>query len=305
VRRRWLLELVLLAALWGASFFFMRVAAPEFGPVPLIGVRVAVAAAVLAPVFLSARVRGSEGGFRLLRGGASHVVVLGVVNSALPFCLFAFATLSVTSGMAAILNATAPFFTAFVARVWLRERLSPPRVAGLVIGFAGVVVLVWKVASFRSGGAGWAVAAGLGGSFCYGVAANYVKRHASATHPLALAAGSQVAAAALLLPATLWSLSRAAAPPSARAWVMAVALGVLCTAVAYVLYFRLIAAAGPTGAITVTFLIPVFAMVWGFVFLGEGVTPRMIAGMVLVLAGTGLTTGLIRFPRASPLPVTG
>ena len=294
-------ELVLLAALWGASFLFMRVAAPEFGPVPLVGVRVAVAALCLAPmVWIAPKTptAAPPAGARWRRY-VWPAAVLGVTNSALPFCLFAYATLSVTGGFAAVLNATAPFFAAFVARAWLGERLSAARAAGLVVGFAGVVVLVWKSVSFKAGGSGWAVSAGLAASLLYGYSANYTKRRGGGLDPLPLAAGSQVAAALLLLGPAAWLLSTAPTPPTGRAWLAAAALGVLCTALAYVLYFRLLAAAGPTKAIAVTFLVPLFAMAWGFLFLGEGATPRMLAGMAMVLAGTGLTTGIIGGPRAA------
>ena len=297
-------ELVLLAALWGASFLFMRVAAPEFGPVPLLGVRVAVAAACLAPVVWLVRGRRdadapvpAPGGWRRYAWPAA---VLGATNSALPFCLFAYATLSVTGGFAAILNATAPFFAAFVARVWFGERLTAPRAAGLVVGFAGVVVLVWNTVSFKAGGSGWAVAAGLAASLLYGFAANYTKRRAGTLDPLALAAASQVAAALLLLAPAAWLAPVTPVTPSGKAWGMAVALGVLCTALAYVLYFRLLASAGPTRAIAVTFLIPLFAIGWGYLFLNETATPRMLIGMAMVLTGTGLTTGVIGRRAAAP-----
>ena len=299
-------ELVLLAALWGASFLFMRVAAPQFGPVPLIGVRVAVAAACLAPV-LPLLLRGRADLHQTaagLRTYAVPAVVMGVLNSVIPFCLVASATLSVTAGFAALLNATAPFFAAIVARLWSGERMAPARAAGLVVGFGGVVVLTWGNASFKPGGSGWAVLAGLVASACYGVAANYTKHRAAALNPLALAAASQVAAALVLMPPTLWWLARAGAVPSANAWAMAVALGVLCTAVAYVLYFRLLASVGPTRAIAVTFLIPLFATGWGLVFLHEAVTPRMVVGMALVLTGTALTTGVLG-RRRTPAVQTG
>jgi len=292
VGTRDVVELVVLAALWGASFLFMRVAAPEFGPVALMALRVAIAAAFLVPA-LALR-RGISG----LRGRLVHVLVLGVVNSALPFCLLAYATLSVTAGLASILNATSPLWGGLVAHVWLKDRLTRGRALGLVVGFAGVAFLVWGRASFRPGGAGLAVVAAMAATLSYGVAASYAKRFLAGADPLAVAAGSQVGATLVLLPpaVALWP----AGPVSAPAWEAVVALGVACTAVAYVLYFRLIASVGPARAIAVTFLIPAFAMVWGALFLGEAIALRMLAGAGIVLAGTALATGIVKLPARPP-----
>ena len=282
------IELGVLAAVWGASFLFMRVAAPQFGPVALIALRVGIAAALLVPAL------ALRGGLSGLRGRLLHVAVLGAINSALPFCLLAYATLSVTAGLASILNATSPLWGGLVAHVWLKDRLDRGRLLGLVVGFGGVAFLVWGKASFRPGGVGLAVAAAMAATLSYGIAASYAKRFLGGADPLAVAAGSQLGATLLLLPpaAALWP----AGAVSSRAWEAVAALGVVCTAVAYVLYFRLIASVGPARAIAVTFLIPAFAMVWGAVFLGEPVTLRMLVGAGIVLAGTALATGLAKLP---------
>lgn len=295
MRGRDVLELLVLAAIWGASFLFMRVAAPELGPVPLIALRVGLAALCLLPF---AAVRGGAS----LRGRYGAVAVIGIVNSALPFCLLAYALLSLPAGLASILNATSPLWGALVAHLWLGERLTAARVAGLALGLAGVVVLVSGGASLRGGGGGVAVAAALAATLSYGVAASYTKRRATGIDPTAIAAGSQLAAALLLAPPAflLWPSS----PVSARAWNAALALGVLCTAVAYVLYFRLIARLGPARAIAVTFLVPPFALLWGGVFLGERLTLRTVAGAGVVLAGTALATGLVKPPRRAARAAT-
>lgn len=294
MRPRDLVELLVLAALWGASFLFMRVAAPELGPVPLMALRVGIAAALLAPLL------ALRGGAGALRGRVLHVVVLGAINSALPFSLLAYATLSVTAGLASILNATSPLWGGLVAHVWLRDRLDRSRALGLAVGFGGVVFLVWGRASFQSGGIGLAVVAALAATASYGVAASYAKRFLRGVDPLAVAAGSQVAATLVLLPGAIafWPET----PPSAVAWGSVVALGVACTAVAYVLYFRLIASVGPARAIAVTFLIPIFAVAWGALLLGEAVTPRVVAGAAIVLVGTALATGLLRPVAAATHP---
>jgi drug/metabolite transporter (DMT)-like permease len=293
MRPRDLAELFLLAAIWGASFLFMRVAAPALGPVPLMFLRVGIAAVCLAPL---AATRA-----RALRGRLWATALLGALNSALPFCLLAYATLHFTAGLAAILNATSPLWGALVAHVWLGDRLTRARVAGLALGFAGVVFLMWGRASFHAGGGGLAVAAAMGATLSYGVAASYAKRRFSGVDPLAVAAGTQVGASLLLaLPAVLlWP----AHPVPARIGWAVLTLGVVCTAFAYVLYFRLIASLGPARAIAVTFLIPPFAVLWGAAFLGEPLTARTVAGACIVLAGTALVTGLVKLP-ARPLSAT-
>lgn len=281
------IELLILAAVWGASFLFMRVAVPELGPIALIWLRVGIAAACLLPVAL---LRGRDA----LRGRRFPVAVVGAINSAIPFCLLAYATLSITAGLASILNATSPLWGALVAHYWLRDRLTRSRAIGLALGFAGVVFLVWGRASFRAGGAGLAVVAALAATLSYGVAASYTKRKLTGVDPLALAAGSQLAAALLLAPAAvaLWP----GHPVSHRAWGAVLGLGVACTAFAYVLYFRLIAHVGPARAIAVTFLIPPFALAWGGFFLGEPLTARTVAAACVILAGTALATGLVKLP---------
>lgn len=296
MRARDVLELVVLAGVWGASFLFMRVAAPELGPVALIWLRVGIAAVCLLPV-AALRSRGS------LRGRLLPIAVVGVINSAVPFCLLAYATLSVTAGLASILNATSPLWGALVAHAWLKDRLTRSRALGLAVGFGGVVFLVWGRASFRSGGAGLAVVAALAAAVSYGIAASYTKRKLAGVDPLALAAGSQLAAAIVLAPAAvlLWP-AHAVAP---RAWGAVLGLGVACTAFAYVLYFRLIAHVGPARAIAVTFLVPPFALAWGGLFLGEPLTGRTMAAACVILAGTALTTGLVKLPARAAAPPIG
>lgn len=287
MKTRDLFDLVLLGMLWGASFLFMRVAVPEFGPVPLIEIRVAVGAAFLLTVL------AWRGGLKGLLGKAVPLTVVGAINSALPFSLFAFATLSLTAGFAAVLNATAPLFGALVAYLWLRETMTSARVLGLGVGFVGVLVLVWGKISFKDDGSGWALLAGLAASLAYGIAANYTRRQLSGVDPVVTATGSQIAAAAMLLP--LAALYWPAVMPSALSWFSVIALGIACTGIAYILYFRLIAQVGPATAITVTYLVPVFGMIWGLLFLHEAITPTMIAGFAVILLGTTLATGTLAF----------
>ena len=287
-------ELLALAALWGASFLFTRMSAAAFGPFALVAVRVTGAALFLLPLLL---LRGQVGE---LRRHWRAIFVVGITNSALPFVLFSYAALSFTAGLSAIFNAAAPLFGALIAWLWLKDRLTPMRVLGLVIGFAGVLWLAWDKARFNPGGSGWAVLACVAATLLYGLSASLAKRHLGGVAPLAVAAGSQLSAAlALAIPAALWWPTTA---PSSAAWLTAALLAVLCTGVAYVMYFRLIAHVGPANAIAVTFLVPAFAVLWGWLILGERLNGSMLFGCAVILLGTSLATGLVKWPSARRAP---
>jgi drug/metabolite transporter (DMT)-like permease len=292
-------ELALLGALWGASFLFMRLGAVEFGPVALVFVRVAGAALLLLPLLLG------QGQGAALRRHWRPIAVVGLVNSALPFLLYMVAALVLGAGLMAVFNATAPIWGALIAALWLGERLGPGRALGLAIGVAGVVTLVWGKADLRPGVHGISPALGmaacLGATLLYGLAANYSRKRLAGVPPLAVAAGSQLAAALLLVLPAWWAWPPA--PLSATAWGAAAALAVACTGLAYVLYFRLIANVGAANAISVTFLVPGFAMLWGWLLLGEQPTPAMLLGCAVILLGTALSTGMLKLPprpRAVP-----
>ncbi|PFH08472.1 threonine/homoserine efflux transporter RhtA [Collimonas sp. PA-H2] len=278
-----LIELCLLAAIWGASFLFLRIAAPEFGPLALIALRVGIAALVLTPVLRSAPAR------RQLRAKAWPLLVVGISNSAIPFGLFAYSTLYVNAGLDAILNATTPIWTALIAAAWFQAGLGRRQIAGLLLGLAGVVLLVWDTLGAGIAGVPLAIAAALLATVCYGFAVNYSKRHLAGIQPLVVAFGSQFFAAIVLLPVALPFWPRQAI--AASTWMCVAALGVVCTGLAYILYFRLIERVGAAYAASVTFLIPVFGLIWGALFLGEKVTPSMLAGCAVVLLGTALASG--------------
>lgn len=283
------IDLVLLAALWGASFLFMRVAAPAFGPAALVEVRVLTGALFLLPLL------ALRGGASMLRAHAGRLALVGLLNTAAPFALITYAMLTLSAGFAAILNATVPMWTALIAALWLRERSAPLQWLGLAIGAAGVIVLVGDKVDLRPGGSQWhntlAIGAALLGMAFYGLSANVAKRLMAGVPALVTATGSQIAAALLLAPAAL--LLWPAQPPAPREWLAAVVLGVACTGIAYILYFRLIDRVGAMRAANVTFLIPIFATVWGMLFLGEALTARMVAGGAVVLAGTALALGVL------------
>ena len=285
-------EFVALGAIWGASFLFMRLGGAEFGVMATAGVRVSVGAAVLIPVLWF------SGHWDALRKNAAPILFIGTLNSGLPFVLFAYAVSSISTGLSAILNATVPLFGALIAWWWLKDRPSNMRILGLVIGFAGVVALAADKASFKAGGTGWAVLACLLATLCYGYSANFAKKRLSGIPPLATATGSQVGATLGLALPTAWYWP--AQNPGLTSWLALLVLGVVCTGVAYILYFRLIDGLGPARAVTVTFLVPVFAVLYGTLLLGEQLTVWMLLCGAVVVFGTALATGVLTLSRSAP-----
>jgi drug/metabolite transporter (DMT)-like permease len=292
-----IIDFVALAAIWGASFLFMRLAVGDFGVVGTAAARVTVASVFLLPLMLA------KGHGAVFRRHWWKVCLVGVLNSALPFMLFAFALLSITTGLSAILNATVPLFGALVAWWWLKDRPTGSRVLGLLIGFTGVAALAWDKASLRPDAAtgiapAWAVLACLGATVCYAIAASATKRYLTGLPPLMTATGSQLGAALFLVLPALWL--RPAHLPSTQSWLAVLVLGVLCTGIAYILYFRLIEQTGPSRALAVTFALPVFAILYGALFLGEQVTAWMLMWGAVVVLGTALSTGLLKVPALRP-----
>ncbi len=288
-----LVELVLLAALWGGSFLLMRLGAHDFGPPALVFVRVAGAALLLLPLL------ALRGQLPALRQHWRPIAVVGLLNSALPFVLFVAAAWVLTAGLMSVFNATAPIWGALFAWWWLGDKLTRSRLLGLAIGVVGVVGLSWGKADLKAGdqliSPAVGIAACVAATICYGLSATYSRKNLAGIPPLAVAAGSQAAAALLLaLPAWWWW---PATNPGHTAWGAAIVLAVACTGVAYVLYFRLIAHVGPTKALAVTFLIPAFAIFWGWTVLGERPTLGTLLGCVVILLGTALATGALAWPK--------
>lgn len=287
-----LIDMLALAAIWGASFLFMRLGAGEFGAVPLTALRVGGAALFLLPLVWM-RAQGAA-----LRAHWRPIVIVGVINSALPYALFAFAALAIDAGLSSILNATAPLWGVLIGWLWLKDPLTPARLLGVFLGFAGVVMLAWDKASFKPGAHGVSAAIAIGAcllaTLSYGMAAHYTKRRLNGVPPLAVAAGSQWAAALVLAAPAAWLWP--SVMPSAAAWWSLAGLSLVCTGIGLVLYFRLIAHLGAARAITVTFLIPLFGLLWGALFLSEAVTLWMVAGCAVILLGIGLVTGLLKMP---------
>ena len=272
----------------------MRISAVEFGALPTAAVRVTIAALFLFPLVCM------RGLLPELRTHWRKVFFVGLLNSGIPFACFAFALLSITTGLSSILNATVPMFGALVAWLWLKDKPNGSRVLGLLIGFAGVAMLAWRAtgpgagfkATAESATPGLAVLACLAACICYGISASYTKRYLTGMPPLVTAAGSQMGASlGLALPA-IWFWP--AQMPGAHAWLALLAVGVLCTGVAYIIFFRLIENAGPPRALTVTFLVPVFAVLYGVLLLGEHVTLWMLLCAAVIVCGTALSTGMLR-----------
>ena len=271
----------------------MRFGALEFGALPTAGIRVAIAAAFLLPILLW-RGQGAD-----LARHWKKIFLVGLLNSGIPFACYAFALLSITTGLSSILNATVPLFGAIVAWVWLKDRPNGLRILGLLVGFAGVAMLAWDKASFKpdaSGMAtGWAVLACLLATLCYGISASFTKRHLTGLPALVTATGSQLGATVGLALPTVWFWPQHM--PGATAWWSLLWVGVLCTGVAYILYFRLIENIGPARSLTVTFVVPVFAVMYGVLFLGEAVSSWMVFCGVIIMCGTALSSGLLKLRR--------
>ena len=287
-----LIQLLTLAAIWGGSFLFMRIGVPVFGPAFLITLRVFIAAVILGLAGLWLRKRLD------FARHWQHFLIIGFLNSALPSLLFAYAAQSLSASLLSILNATSALWGAIISAVWLRVPITRPIALGLCCGLFGVVLLVGNGVAL-SGGAAWLpIAAGLIAPFCYAVASTYTKAFPSATTPFANTQGSMWMAGLVCLPVLFFVPIRQT--PQVGDWAALVALGVFCTGVAYLMYFRLIQDVGPTKALSVTFLIPVFGVLWGALFLDEAIGWDKLSGGMLVLVGISLTTGIVRFrPRRS------
>jgi drug/metabolite transporter (DMT)-like permease len=289
-----IVRLFLLAAIWGASFLFMRIAVPSLGPVLLVEIRVVLAALLLAAIAVHGR--------RTLAAGMHWrvYVFVGIFNTALPFLLFAWAAQALSASLLSIINAAAPIFGAVVGAIWLRQRPSAGVLAGLALGIAGVALLVGFDPSAAAPGSLLSVLAATAAPLCYGIASTYLKARAPDIKPFEVAHGSMWGATLVLAP--LAPLFPAHALPGPGIAGAVLALGIVCTGIAYMLYFRLVQDAGPVRALTVTFLIPVFGVLWGHLILAEPIGPQTFAGAAIVIVGTALATG---FSPRSLLPARG
>lgn len=282
--------LLLLSVIWGGSFLCMRIAAPVLGPVLLIELRVLIAGLVLLPYLL---LRREPLG---LRKYWWRFLLIGIINSAIPFTLIATSELHLTAGLAAILNATSPLFGAVIAALWLKETLTMRKIIGLLAGLLGVgIVMGWSPLPF-SPAILWSVVASLMAAVCYGIGSVYSKVSVRGVSPIVMSTCSMFGASLFLGPFT--AIAPALQTPNWQVIVAVAILAVLCTAVAYLLYYGLIERVGPTKTLTVTFLSPVFGILWGVLLLGETLNWSTLVGFGIILIGTGFVTGVrLRRPQ--------
>lgn len=286
-----LIELPLLAAIWGASFIFMKIGGPDFGPFLFMAMRTLVASLFLLPLVYLKKQQSA------LIGYSQKIFIVGLLNTAIPFVLFGWATLSLSAGNTAVLNGTTPMFGAIIAYFWLKNKLSLSAIIGICIGFLGVYFLMFDKITTNTGNVILPTLAVMLAAFCYGLSANYTKKYLQGISPLALAAGSQISATIVLLPISMFFLPSAL--PSNSSIMAVIALGIMCTGIAYIMFFRLIAAIGPAKTISVTYLIPIFGIIWGVIFLDESVTFWTFVGGGLIFTGVALTTGVLNKRKLS------
>ena len=277
-----LLLLFAIATLWSGSFLFTRTAAPAFGPIPLSAARSAIAALVLLPLVLVGARR------REFIANLPKLILIGGISTAIPFSLITVSTQYTSAGFASILNALTPLFSALLAWLWLKERLSIPALVGIALGFVGVVVMMFDRETIETSLPLLPILAGLGAAFFYGLTGNFTRRHLRGVSAFTVAAGSQFFAAVFLAIPAYFSWPEQTL--TSQDWLLASVLGVFCTGLALLLFFHLLSQVGVARAVVATYLVPVFAMLWGRLILDEAVTIQMVSGAALILTGIGLTT---------------
>jgi drug/metabolite transporter (DMT)-like permease len=274
--------LICLAAIWGASFLFIRMAVGDFGAIPLTATRSAIAALTLTPLMLW------SGKGHLFLKYWTHLLVLSLISTALPFVFLSISTQYTSAGFASILNALTPIFSAIIAWLWLKEYLSMPAMIGIASSFAGVLVMVLDKDTIDASFALLPILAGLAATFMYGLTGNYSRKLLPGLSPLVVSAGCQIFSALCLAPFAY--LQWPSEPIPARGWILASVLGIVCTGAAFIIYFHLLEKIGVARTVVVTYLSPVFAMVWGYLFLEEVITLKMFIGAICIMIGIGLTT---------------
>ena len=223
------------------------------------------------------------------------ILLVSLLNMAIPFCFFAYSALNMGAGLLSIMNATVPIFTAMVGFLYFRQRLSQLGFAGLVVGLLGVAILMSESRAESGITSDLAIPAALFASILYGIAINLAAHKLQGVSGITITTGSLFFSSTILLPLAI--RSRPEVIPEGVIWLSVLSLGIVCTGVGYVLFYRLIAEIGSQRAITTTYLIPLFSIFWGSLFLGETLTVAMFLGGVTVLLGVALTTG-----RSSQIP---
>lgn len=284
MNRRHALTLLFLGMLWGGSFLFLRIAAPVLGAIWTIEFRVLIAGLAFLPILFYKKQIG------VMLTHYKGLLIVGALNAALPFSLLAFAAIELTAGITSILNATVPIFSALFAYVVLKTRLGWSRTFGILLGFIGVsVLMLWRQQGDLPPASLVSIGAGLLAAISYVLAANYTKYRLADMPPLVFVTGSQLSAAILLLPLLPFSIPQQI--PNTEVTLSVIALALFSTSLAFALYFELLKEIGPTQTLTVTYLIPVFAIIWGSWFLDETLTVSMLIGCAMIIVGTALANG--------------
>lgn len=278
-------NLFLLAAIWGSSFLFMHLAVSDFGTWPLMLIRTGAAAAALWCVI------AWQKKWHTLRPFWRSIAIVGVINAAIPFTLYAYATQHLPTGTIVVINAMTPLFGALLSRLLLKEALSLSRLVGLCIGVIGIVLLVYESLFFAEKSQSLAVLASVAATLSYGVAATFSTKYLRHADPIAVATGSLSSATLCVLPFALWYWPTT--PISLDSWASALSLALLCTAIAYIIFYQLVASVGGARSVTVTFLVPPFGIIWGVLLLGESFGLNELISTSLVLLGTLLATGFL------------
>ena len=285
---KYLLLLILLAAIWGASFLFARISAPEFGPIAFTSIRIGIAALALLPILFM------KNHWSLLKENLALITFIAMLNSALPFMLLAYTTLYLSAGVTSVLNSLVPIFSAVIAHYYLQDYLSRKQTIGLAIGITGVLILMSDKLALGNNTILPLGAAFLSG-LSYAISANITKKKLSHVPPRVLAASSMFTAGILLIPFGI--LNWPEQMPGVHAWMAVVAVAILSTAFAYLIFFWLIKEIGPTRTVSVTLIIPIFGIIWGALFLSESITLNIILGTVVILVGAYLSLALNLFSR--------
>ncbi len=269
----WIL-ITILGAVWGSAFMFIKIATPELGPIALVNIRLAVAGLIFLPFLLQKKY------LRHFKSNLKNILILSIINTALPFSLFAYASLESSSNMLSILNGTTAIMAVVISTMWLKVKLNLFQILGVFIGLFGIIVLANPDNVYISTKA---TIFCLSAAFCYALSANYIQKFAYKTNTIVLIGWSLVIASVLLLPLTIFNLP--SKTPSSNAIFSILWLGVVSTGVAFLGYVRLIEKVGAVKTATVAYFIPVFGVIWGYIFLGEPITLQILIGMMLILIG--------------------
>ena len=292
-----IIDFLLLGALWGLSYVFIRLTVGHVAPLVMAESRLLIGA---IGIFVFALFKKSwRENIIPAKKDLARITIIASFNSVIPFTLFTYAMQYLNAGLGAILNSTSPIWTAIIGAIWLKDRLTYSRILGLALGCTGIIFLMWGKAHFSVGGLGMPILASLGVTLSYGIATNYMKLYGSGIHPLSLAFTSMLIGSFMLaIPAAIHLPTESL---SLVVWTCIIGLGIGSTAIAYILFYRLIDDAGPTVAITVTFIVPLFSVLWGDIFLGEKPTLNMLIGGLIIILGTALTVGLLPLKKANDL----